>query len=70
MAERITAVARVRVLVEVQVRGAWGEDCTVGQVHAQALEGAKDRIRSGLEHGVRAIEMVATDMIVTCEGSK
>lgn len=36
--EKVKTLARVLVLLEVQVNSTWGEDCTVKQVHKQARD--------------------------------
>jgi hypothetical protein len=38
------AFARVRVLVEVGCDSAWGDNCTVGQVHTQATRDGLERL--------------------------
>jgi hypothetical protein len=45
---RTQACARVRVTIVIPIGGgAWGDDCTVGQIHKQAIEGAKVCLRQG-----------------------
>ncbi|NPC72932.1 hypothetical protein HPP05_24610 [Corallococcus exiguus] len=37
---KATATVKVRLVVEVKVKSAWGDDCTVGQVQAQGTREA------------------------------
>jgi hypothetical protein len=39
--EKIKATAKVRVLLEIKISSTWGEDCTVKQVHKQAVDSAE-----------------------------
>lgn len=40
-----TAHAKVTVMIEVAIDGgAWGKDCTVAQVHKQAMDGVRNRL--------------------------
>lgn len=44
--KRTTAVARVRLVIEVPIGDAWGSDCTLAQVYQQAAEAARRRVES------------------------
>lgn len=44
----VRAKARVRVILEIEVEDAWGEDCPIGQLHRQAVEEAKEALRAGV----------------------
>lgn len=47
--KRPTAHARVQITVDIIVGGgAWGEECTVSQVHSQAVDSARGALRGGL----------------------
>lgn len=62
--KKISARARVSLTIEVDVGGgAWGGECTVAQVHKQALDGARNRM-SGLLQKERDIRIVG-EMQVT-----
>lgn len=40
-----TAHAKVSVMIEVSIDGgAWGKDCTVSQVHKQAMDSVRNRL--------------------------
>lgn len=43
-ADQITARARVQVTIEVE-ESAWGPECSIGQLHKQASEGAIAKVR-------------------------
>ena len=60
-----SATVRVRIVVEVRASGTWGPDCTLGQIHDQALESAGAILGRALGAApVRIIETIATDVIV------
>jgi hypothetical protein len=66
-----TAKARVTLIVEVEVRGTWGDDCTVAQVHKQAAEEACGAIRNAADrHDIKIIGEQKVDMITTTRESK
>lgn len=64
-----TAVARVRVMLEIPVKGSWGDDCTVAQVYKQAVDGARGVLRRhfNLGDGLVGVERCsdAIDLRVT-----
>lgn len=56
MAEhRITAGAKVQLVVELSALGSWGHDCTIAQVHKQAAESAIGRLRNSNLENARII---------------
>ena len=48
-----TTRARVRVTLEIDVPGTWGDDCTTGQVVKQATDSALGTIARGVTIGGR-----------------
>ena len=42
------ATATVKITLHVSNLGAWGEDCSIGQLHRQAKEGAAGMVRRAL----------------------
>lgn len=42
---KVTATARMTVMVEIDVESHWGPGCTVEQVHEQAATDAENKIR-------------------------
>jgi hypothetical protein len=71
---RTQACARVRVTIIIPIGGgAWGDDCTVGQIHKQAIEGAKTCLRQGFvvdglinnsSAGIKAVATIVGEPIV------
>lgn len=67
-----TATVKVRLVVEVDTRGAWGEDCSMGQIRKQGTEEAVNALRRAIEaaNGLRPVvrfrivSMDACDMVV------
>ncbi len=41
---KITATARVQILVEVRVPSTWGPECSIGQLHKQAAGEARAKL--------------------------
>jgi len=39
--KKVRALAKVQITVEVEASGAWGPDCSIGQLYNQAEESAK-----------------------------
>lgn len=64
---KTSATARIQVTIEVDIisGGSWGHDCTVEQVHKQALDGARGRLRdiTLANPGVRIISEMKVTMI-------
>lgn len=50
MSKQITAKARVQLTVEVET-SSWGEDCSIGQLYAQAAETALQNLNAALKPG-------------------
>lgn len=53
-----TASARVTITLELDVTGGgWGHECTIAQVHKQALDGARNRVAEIIkgQHGVKLV---------------
>jgi hypothetical protein len=67
--KRQTATVRVRVVVEVALNSCWGDDCTIGQVHAQGTREAVEHVRQRLvaATGIRVLEAVSTDVVMRSE---
>lgn len=67
---RKTEVVRVRVELEVTLAGAWGPDCTLGQIHDQAAAGALGSVRRKLAEDatVRIIGATAVEVVTREEG--
>lgn len=67
---KASASAQVTVTLVIQVGGGtWGENCTVSQVHKQAIDGARNKLNALLakEPGIRMVgefkvEMITHDM--------
>jgi hypothetical protein len=68
---RTTATVRVRVAVDVDVGSAWGQECTIGQAHSQAMDSALNAVRTCIEKGgranIRVIEAVGVSVLLTSE---
>jgi hypothetical protein len=68
---KTTAKVKVRLVVEVDVGGAWGADCSLGQARSQGAEEARGKVAHMIqEHGrggVRIVDMAALEMTVTDE---
>ena len=47
--EHLQASAVVTVTLEIPITGKWGADCTVGQVHSQAVDEALGLIRTSVD---------------------
>lgn len=65
---KVQARAQVTVTLLIQVDGgAWGHDCTVSQVHKQALDGARGKLNQMLnkEPGVKILGDWHVDMVTT-----
>lgn len=45
MAKKVSASAKVRMVVEVHGLGSWGEECQLAQIHKQAKEAAVSRLK-------------------------
>ena len=39
------ALIRVQVVLSIEVRDAWGDDCTIGQVKNQGMQAATQKLR-------------------------
>jgi hypothetical protein len=62
------ATVRVRLVVEVKTSGAWGADCTIGQIQKQGVESATAIVQRQLgAAGIRIVGVSAVDMVVNCE---
>lgn len=67
-----TAKVKVRFVVEVDTRGAWGEDCSMGQIRKQGTEEAVNALRRAIEAAndlrpvvrFRIVSVDACDMVV------
>jgi hypothetical protein len=65
----VSATVRVRVVVEVPVRGTWGADCTVAQVQRQGIEEATNVLRRVAgSSGIRFVRVESCDMTVSIVG--
>lgn len=64
-----SATVRVRVVIDVPVRGAWGPTCTVAQVQRQSIEEATAVLRrvAGTS-GIRFVRVESCDMTVSLGG--
>jgi hypothetical protein len=70
-----TATVRVRLVVEVTAHGAWGEDCTMGQIRKQGVEQATNSITTALSDyndrrpspRFRIVSVDACDMVIPLE---
>jgi len=51
----VRATAKVQVTIELSLDDAWGEDCTVGQIHKQSCDGARNTLNNKLSL-IKAIE--------------
>lgn len=56
MSATISAKARVRLTIEVVLDGAWGSDCSIGQLHEQAAKEAFDKVVNKLAAEPRSIQ--------------
>lgn len=66
----VRAIAKVHVVVEIDA-GAWGDGCTLAQVHAQAAKEASNRIHEAREalkrSDMRIVEIRPVMTVVTQE---
>ena len=60
---RIQAKAVVTLTLSVPVRDFWGEDCTVGQIHKQAIQSALAILAAGLKIDAIHAELVGTPVV-------
>lgn len=51
---KLQGTARVRVLVEVQLADTWGSECTVEQIHKQAMDSVSSRLSRAFTEEQRA----------------
>jgi hypothetical protein len=51
---KIHASARVQITVEVDAGAPWGDECTVGQLYAQAAEAGRNNLLNALKAGAGA----------------
>ena len=49
MANRVRAVAEVEVTLRIESGSSWGDDCSLNQVHKQAVEGALGKLRKATQ---------------------
>jgi hypothetical protein len=70
-----TATVRVRLVVEVDANGVWGEDATMSQIRSQGTEAAVNGLTRVITEGqragnpaVRILEVAAVNMVVRLEG--
>ncbi len=56
MAKKISSEVTVELSVRVLVNAAWGENCTIAQVHNQAREEAEYIIKKALSNKVRILD--------------
>lgn len=66
------AVARVRVVVEVRLGDAWGDDCPIGQLRAQASGAAQEAVRRAIAadaSSLRVVETASVDLVATYDGA-
>ncbi len=62
--------ARVQIVVEVEIKQGWGDDCSVGQARLQAEREAQDRVRRLVEAdgvGVRLVGVKSLDLVASFE---
>lgn len=61
-----SATVRVRLVLEVESHGAWGEDCSIAQAKRQGLSDAMGNLRRvlGEAHGITIVECVGTDIVI------
>ena len=64
MSNLFTGRARVRLVVEVDDCGTWGEACDLAQVQKQAAEEAVFKLRKQLPHGAKIIGEPIVEMVL------
>ncbi len=67
-----SATVKVKLVVEVQSHGAWGQDCTISQAKDQGLEGALANLQRalGTAQGIKVIRSEAVDIVIHCGEGK
>lgn len=55
--------ARVQITLDVASGSSWGDDCTLGQVHKQAAEGAINHINQLIRDGRLRATIVGTPLV-------
>lgn len=67
-----SATVKVKLVVEVQSHGSWGQDCTIAQAKDQGLEAAMANLQRalGTASGIKVIRAEAVDIVVHCEAGK
>ena len=63
-------MARIRLIVEVECAAAWGDGCTIEQVHEQAEDYAVQRLKTAVEGVGQIIAVETTTAIITKEGRR
>lgn len=62
---RVTARARVTVTLEIEVPDSWGTDCTVKQVHDQAVDAALAIIEKVKQRGYVHYRILGEPTVLT-----
>ncbi len=63
---RLRTRARVQMLIEINDNGVWGEDCTVAQVHKQAVSVATQFLRRLLSgEAAEKVSVLETHVVAT-----
>ena len=56
--------ARVTVTLEIPVPDNWGGDCTVSQIHKQAIDSAREKLYALTKSGARIIGEPSVTMVL------
>ena len=62
MSKRVTAFAEVEVVLRIESGSTWGSNCTLDQIHSQAIEGALGKLRKAT-NGSRDFQLVGTPKV-------
>lgn len=62
-----TASVKVTLTVEIEVRGKWGDDCSLSQVYRQAEEAARGQIRNAVGRFGTIVGTPKIEAVVVCK---
>lgn len=62
--KKISAHCLVRILVEVRTSDTWGAECTIEQIHRQAVEAATNRLKRNIDSST-GIKLVGEPEVLT-----
>ena len=58
---KVSAKARVRIIIDLNIPAEWGDDCTIGQIHKQALDEARQTLER-LCRPIRGVTLISSEV--------